>query len=101
MKSITVQSITEIFHLEVLAGANRMDRMITRPQTHRPGLEFVGYFDFSYGARAGARSQGNQLFTDAYHRRTQVTYREYRQISSAVLYCHVRTAGDSLSDPFL
>lgn len=46
MKSITVQSLTEIFQLEVLAGANRMDRMITRPQTHRPGLEFVGYFDF-------------------------------------------------------
>lgn len=46
MKSITVQSLTELFHLEVLAGANRMDRMITRAQTHRPGLEFVGYFDF-------------------------------------------------------
>ena len=55
MKSITVQSLTELFHLEVLAGANRMDRMITRPQTHRPGLEFVGYFDFSDGASAGAR----------------------------------------------
>lgn len=46
MKSITVQSIKDKFQLEVLAGANRMDRVITRPQTHRPGLEFVGYFDF-------------------------------------------------------
>lgn len=46
MKSITVHSLTEKFSLEVLAGANRMDRVITRPQTHRPGLEFVGYFDF-------------------------------------------------------
>ncbi|CAH1220456.1 HPr kinase/phosphorylase [Paenibacillus auburnensis] len=46
MKSITVQSLTEKFHLEVLAGASRMDRTITRPRTHRPGLEFVGYFDF-------------------------------------------------------
>ncbi|MGE7057519.1 HPr(Ser) kinase/phosphatase, partial [Paenibacillus glucanolyticus] len=46
MKSITVQSLTDMFHLEVLAGANCMDRLITRPQTHRPGLEFVGYFDF-------------------------------------------------------
>ncbi|MNE34758.1 HPr kinase/phosphorylase [compost metagenome] len=46
MKSITVQSLTEKLHLEVLAGDSRMDRMITRPRTHRPGLEFVGYFDF-------------------------------------------------------
>jgi len=46
MKSITVQSLTEKFQLEVLAGATRMDRLITRPQTHRPGLEFVGYFNF-------------------------------------------------------
>jgi len=46
MKSITVQRLTETFQLEVLAGANRLDRAITRPRTHRPGLEFVGYFDF-------------------------------------------------------
>ncbi|CAM3283914.1 MULTISPECIES: HPr(Ser) kinase/phosphatase [Paenibacillus] len=46
MKSITVQSLTEKFQLEVLAGAGRMDRLITRAQTHRPGLEFVGYFNF-------------------------------------------------------
>ncbi|MFB5676863.1 HPr(Ser) kinase/phosphatase [Paenibacillus terreus] len=46
MKTITVQSLTEKFHLEVLAGASRMDRVITRPRAHRPGLEFVGYFDF-------------------------------------------------------
>lgn len=46
MKSITVESIAQAFRLEVLAGANRMDGVITRPRTHRPGLEFVGYFDF-------------------------------------------------------
>ncbi|WP_379156328.1 HPr(Ser) kinase/phosphatase [Paenibacillus sp. sgz5001063] len=46
MKSITVQGLTEKFHLEVLAGSSRMDREISRPRTHRPGLEFVGYFDF-------------------------------------------------------
>ena len=46
MKSITVQSLKETFQLEVLAGAGGMDRQITRPRTHRPGLEFVGYFDF-------------------------------------------------------
>jgi len=46
MKTITVKSLSEAFQLEVLAGADRLDREITRPRTHRPGLEFVGYFDF-------------------------------------------------------
>lgn len=46
MKSITVQALAEKFQLEVLAGAGCVDRLVTRPRTHRPGLEFVGYFDF-------------------------------------------------------
>ncbi|MNB80223.1 HPr kinase/phosphorylase [compost metagenome] len=46
MKTVTVQSIRDKFQLEVLAGASRMDRSITRSRVHRPGLEFVGYFDF-------------------------------------------------------
>lgn len=46
MKTITVQRLAEVFKLEVLTGASYMDREITRPRTHRPGLEFVGYFDF-------------------------------------------------------
>ncbi|AZS17877.1 HPr(Ser) kinase/phosphatase [Paenibacillus lutimineralis] len=46
MKTITVQRLAEVFKLEVLTGAGYMDREITRPRTHRPGLEFVGYFDF-------------------------------------------------------
>ncbi|MDI4649135.1 HPr(Ser) kinase/phosphatase [Cohnella hashimotonis] len=46
MKSITVQSLADQFKLEVLAGAGRLDRQITRSRAHRPGLEFVGYFEF-------------------------------------------------------
>lgn len=46
MKSITVQKLKDTFQLEVLAGAECMGRTITRSRTHRPGLEFVGYFDF-------------------------------------------------------
>jgi len=46
MKTITVQRLAEVFKLEVLSGGGHMDREITRPRTHRPGLEFVGYFDF-------------------------------------------------------
>lgn len=46
MKTITVQKIIDKFHLEVLSGDNCLEREIDRPRTHRPGLEFVGYFDF-------------------------------------------------------
>lgn len=45
-KSISVESLVQHFSLEVLAGADQMRRIITRPRTHRPGLEFIGYFDF-------------------------------------------------------
>ncbi len=34
------------FKLEVLAGGDELDRTIKKARTHRPGLEFIGYFDF-------------------------------------------------------
>lgn len=46
MKSITVEYLVRKFSLEVLAGENQLHRTITRARTHRPGLEFIGYFDF-------------------------------------------------------
>lgn len=46
LKSITVERLVESFSLEVLAGKDQVHRQITRPRTHRPGLEFIGYFDF-------------------------------------------------------
>lgn len=46
MKTITVKNVQERFKLEVLAGEEHLDRTIERPRAHRPGLEFVGYFDF-------------------------------------------------------
>ncbi|RKN85092.1 HPr(Ser) kinase/phosphatase [Paenibacillus ginsengarvi] len=46
MKSITVQDLVNRFHLELLAGQTGLDRTIGKSRVHRPGLEFVGYFDF-------------------------------------------------------
>jgi HPr kinase/phosphorylase len=46
MNSITVQDLVNSFSLEVLAGKNRLTQKISQPKLHRPGLEFVGYFDF-------------------------------------------------------
>ncbi|MBU9720557.1 MULTISPECIES: HPr(Ser) kinase/phosphatase [Bacillaceae] len=46
MKQITVEDIVNQFSLQVLAGAEYLRKAITKPRVHRPGLEFVGYFDF-------------------------------------------------------
>ena len=46
MKSITVEQVVQNLSLEILAGGNQLERKVTRPRTHRPGLEFIGYFDF-------------------------------------------------------
>lgn len=46
MKSITVRDLVNHFKLEKLAGEAHFDRKITRSRAHRPGLEFVGYFDY-------------------------------------------------------
>lgn len=46
MKSISVKQLVNQFSLEVLAGSSQLDRKISNARTHRPGLEFVGYFDF-------------------------------------------------------
>lgn len=46
MKTVTVQDLLNRFSMEVLAGHSQLQRKISKPKTHRPGLEFVGYFDF-------------------------------------------------------
>lgn len=45
-KSITVKKLVKQFSLEVIAGEGQLHREITRKKSHRPGLEFIGYFDF-------------------------------------------------------
>jgi len=46
LKSISVKQLVQEFKLEVLAGGDELDRTIKKARTHRPGLEFIGYFDF-------------------------------------------------------
>ena len=47
MKSITVGELVKAFKLEVLAGkGEHLNRKITKSRAHRPGLEFVGFFDY-------------------------------------------------------
>ncbi|MEH7495366.1 HPr(Ser) kinase/phosphatase [Neobacillus niacini] len=46
MKKVTIESLVQRFSLKVLAGENHLQKTITQPRVHRPGLEFVGHFDF-------------------------------------------------------
>jgi HPr kinase/phosphorylase len=46
LKSIAIRELAERFSLEVLAGAEQLDRQIVKARAYRPGLEFVGYFDY-------------------------------------------------------
>ncbi|MFC3885516.1 HPr(Ser) kinase/phosphatase [Bacillus songklensis] len=46
MKKITVEDLVRKFSLKVLAGEDQLQKTITQPRVHRPGLEFVGHFDF-------------------------------------------------------
>ena len=46
VKQITIDHLVQKFPLKVLAGENQLQKPITQSKVHRPGLEFVGYFDF-------------------------------------------------------
>jgi len=46
LKSVTVKELADRFTLEVLAGGAQLDRAITKNRVHRPGLEFVGFFEY-------------------------------------------------------
>ncbi|MDQ8738647.1 HPr(Ser) kinase/phosphatase [Paenibacillus sp. LHD-38] len=46
MKSIAVRELAAQFSLEVLAGVDQLERQIVKARAYRPGLEFVGYFEF-------------------------------------------------------
>ncbi|SDS12061.1 Hpr(Ser) kinase/phosphatase [Paenibacillaceae bacterium GAS479] len=45
-RTMTVRRLADHFKLEVLAGERNLDCEVTKPGGHRPGLEFVGYFDY-------------------------------------------------------
>jgi len=46
VKTITVKDLVDRFNLEVITGHLYLNRTISKNRVHRPGLEFVGYFDF-------------------------------------------------------
>lgn len=46
MKTVVVKDLVERFQFEVLNDHADLERPISKSKVHRPGLEFVGYFDF-------------------------------------------------------
>lgn len=46
MKRLTIDQVARRFSLNVLVGEQHLQSEIKQPGAHRPGLEFVGHFDF-------------------------------------------------------
>jgi HPr kinase/phosphorylase len=46
VKILTVENLVQKFSLKILAGENQLHQTIKQSRSHRPGLEFVGHFDF-------------------------------------------------------
>lgn len=46
MKALSIDQLVKHFSLKVLVGEDQLQTKIKQPRAHRPGLEFVGHFDF-------------------------------------------------------
>jgi HPr kinase/phosphorylase len=46
VRILTVENLVRKFSLKVLTGENKLHQIIKQSRSHRPGLEFVGHFDF-------------------------------------------------------
>jgi len=46
VKTISIEKLVQEFSLEVLEGEDYLNRKISQPRTHLPGLEFIGYFEY-------------------------------------------------------
>lgn len=81
-----------MFSLRVLTGENQLQKIITQPRSHRPGLEFVGHFDFFPTERV--QILGRKEIT--YLHKLSIEERKLR-IGNIVKYrppCFIVTAGE-------
>jgi len=46
VKALSLDQLVKHFSLKVLVGDDQLQTEIKQPRVHRPGLEFVGHFDF-------------------------------------------------------
>lgn len=91
MKSLTVEDLVQRFSLKVLCGESQLKQSIIQPRAHRPGLEFVGHFDFFPTERV--QILGRKEIT--YLHKLNLEERQLR-ISNIVKYhppCFIVTAG--------
>jgi HPr kinase/phosphorylase len=91
-KKITVENLVKRFSLKVLVGEDQLQKTISQPRVHRPGLEFVGHFDFFPTERVQilGRKEINYLH--------KLTHEERKvRIGNIVKYhppCFIVTAGE-------
>ncbi|MBD8070746.1 HPr(Ser) kinase/phosphatase [Bacillus sp. PS06] len=91
MKTLIVEHIVQRFSLKVLCGEKQLQQEIIQPRSHRPGLEFVGHFDFFPTERI--QILGRKEIT--YLHKLSLEERQLR-ISNIVKYhppCFIVTAG--------
>jgi HPr kinase/phosphorylase len=92
LKSLTVENLVQMFSLKVITGENQLQKLITQPRSHRPGLEFVGHFDFFPTERV--QILGRKEIT--YLHKLEIEERKLR-IGNIVKYrppCFIVTAGE-------
>lgn len=92
MKTLTVENLVRTFSLKVLTGENYLQQPITQSRSHRPGLEFVGHFDFFPTERV--QILGKKEIT--YLHKLSIEERQMR-IGNIVKYhppCFIVTAGE-------
>ncbi|MDR7000705.1 HPr(Ser) kinase/phosphatase [Neobacillus niacini] len=92
MKILTVENLVQKFSLKVLTGEDQLQQPIRQSRSHRPGLEFVGHFDFFPTERVQilGRKEVNYLH------KLRIEERQMR-IGNIVKYhppCFIVTAGD-------
>jgi HPr kinase/phosphorylase len=92
VKILTVENLVQKFSLKVLTGENQLHQTIKQPRSHRPGLEFVGHFDFFPTERV--QILGSKEIT--YLHKLSIEERQLR-IGNIVKYhppCFIVTAGE-------
>lgn len=92
MNQVTIGQVVKKFALKVLTGEDKLDTKITRTRVHRPGLEFVGFFDFFPTKRIQILGRKEITYL---HKLTEEQRKE--RIGNIVKYhppCFIVTAGE-------
>lgn len=93
MKLVSVEKLVQEFSLEILAAEDQLHRPIAKSKTHRPGLEFTGFFEYFPMERVQILGQKEITYL---HQQSEEE--RQKRIGSVVNYhppCFIVTSGQS------